>query len=237
MMRAFGKGRYANVTSTMALVVALGGTSYAAVTLPKNSVGSAQIKRNGVASSDIRGNAVTSAKVKNGSLLATDFKAGQIPAGKQGPAGAAGAAGGTGAAGSSIFDAAIPSGKTIRGVWGGSFPATNASTVYFARVGFPIPAPVGLTNANVSFPASTANVLAADQDAACAGTVDLPTAPAGKVCVYVDQQSANVTDMSAQQVDGESTNQSKLGFAVQVTATGGANDNVTARGTWAYTAP
>ncbi|HEY1539050.1 MAG TPA: hypothetical protein VGF63_06610 [Solirubrobacteraceae bacterium] len=109
--------------------------------------------------------------------------------------------------------------------------------MYFARVGFPIPAPVGLTNANVSFPASTTNVLAGDQDAACAGTVDLPTAPAGKVCVYVDQQSANVTDMSAQQVDGESTNQSKLGFAVQVTATGGANDNVTARGTWAYTAP
>ena len=55
----------------MALFVALGGASYAAIKIPKNSVGAAQIKKN----------AVTSAKVKDRSLLAKDFKAGQIPAG------------------------------------------------------------------------------------------------------------------------------------------------------------
>jgi hypothetical protein len=70
---------YANVTATLALFVALGGTSYAALSLPANSVGSAQ--------------------VKNGSLLKKDFKAGQLPAGKRGPAGARGAAGAAGAAG------------------------------------------------------------------------------------------------------------------------------------------
>ena len=59
------------VISVMALFVALGGASYAAIKLPKNSVGAAQIKKN----------AVTSAKVKDRSLLAKDFKAGQIPAG------------------------------------------------------------------------------------------------------------------------------------------------------------
>ena len=35
---------YANVTATLALVIALGGTSYAAIKLPKNSVTSVQVK-------------------------------------------------------------------------------------------------------------------------------------------------------------------------------------------------
>lgn len=51
----------------VALFVALGGSSYAALTLPKNGVGSKQIKNN----------AVTSKKVKPGSLLTSDFKASQ----------------------------------------------------------------------------------------------------------------------------------------------------------------
>jgi len=91
--RAFGRGRYANVTATLALVVALGGTSYAAITLPNNSVGTRQIKRGGVRGSDIARNAVGSGKVRNGSLKSEDFRAGQLPAGAQGPAGATGARG------------------------------------------------------------------------------------------------------------------------------------------------
>jgi hypothetical protein len=73
MKRIFGGTRYANVTATMALVVALGGTSYAAIKLPANSV--------------------TSKQVKDRSLLKKDFKTGQLPAGKTGPAGLAGPAG------------------------------------------------------------------------------------------------------------------------------------------------
>ena len=72
----------------VALFVALGGASYAAVKIPKNSVGAAQIKKN----------AVTSAKVKDRSLLAKDFKAGQIPAGAKGETGATGPAGPTASA-------------------------------------------------------------------------------------------------------------------------------------------
>ncbi len=81
MKRIFGGTSYANVTATIALIVALGGTSYAAIKLPKNSV--------------------TSATVKDRSLLKKDFKTGQLPAGKtgkQGPPGPAGTAG-SGAAG------------------------------------------------------------------------------------------------------------------------------------------
>jgi hypothetical protein len=57
---------YANVASTMALVLALGGTSYAAITLPRNSVGSAQV----------RSRAIESRHVDNGSLRLADLGAG-----------------------------------------------------------------------------------------------------------------------------------------------------------------
>jgi hypothetical protein len=69
----------------VALFVALGGASYAAITLPKNSVGSAQIRKS----------AVTSAKVKDGALLRRDFKKSERKK-LVGPAGATGARGATG---------------------------------------------------------------------------------------------------------------------------------------------
>ncbi len=77
----------------LALFIALGGVSYAAVTLPRNSVGSKQIKRGAVKNSDLGRSAVTGSKVKNGSLQATDFRSGQLPTGPQGPQGATGATG------------------------------------------------------------------------------------------------------------------------------------------------
>lgn len=71
---------YANVVSTIALFVALGGVSYAAVKLPAGSVGSAQIKNGAVGSKKLAA-AVRRAIAKRG------------PAGPAGPAGATGARG------------------------------------------------------------------------------------------------------------------------------------------------
>jgi hypothetical protein len=90
---------YANVASTMALVMALGGTAYAGATLARNSVGSSQIKRSGVATSDIRSNAVTSVKVRNGSLRSVDFARGVLNSASSSTPGPAGPGGPTGAAG------------------------------------------------------------------------------------------------------------------------------------------
>ena len=64
-----------NHLALVALFIALGGTSYAALTLPRNSVGAAEIKRA----------AVRSAEVRDRSLLRRDFRAGQIPVGPQAP--------------------------------------------------------------------------------------------------------------------------------------------------------
>ena len=79
----------ATVIATIALMVALAGTGYAATSLPRNSVGNAQLQSN----------AVTTSKVKNASLLKVDFAANQIPRGLRGPAGAPGPPGAPGAKG------------------------------------------------------------------------------------------------------------------------------------------
>jgi hypothetical protein len=67
------------VLAAIALFLALGGVSYAAAKLPRNSV--------------------TTAQVKDHSLLAKDFARGQIPRGPVGPAGPAGPTGPAGPAG------------------------------------------------------------------------------------------------------------------------------------------
>src|SRR4051812_30407824 len=83
----------AMLVAVTALVVSLGGNSYAAVKLAKNSVTSKAIKDGAVKRADLANNAVGSAQVADGSLLATDFKAGQLPSGPQGPKGDKGDAG------------------------------------------------------------------------------------------------------------------------------------------------
>jgi len=85
--------------SFVALLVAMGGTSYAVARLPSNSVGTAQIKPSGVSTSDIKSGAITSAKVLDGALQRVDFGAGQLPVGPIGPIGPVGPSGLSGPAG------------------------------------------------------------------------------------------------------------------------------------------
>lgn len=81
---------YANIMASIAVFVALGGSSVAAVSLKRNSVGSKQVRKGAIKEAHLRGGAVTSSKVRNGSLLLTDFRAGQIPVGARGAQGARG---------------------------------------------------------------------------------------------------------------------------------------------------
>ena len=87
------------VIASLALLVALAGTSVAAVNvLPRGSVGGAQLKAN----------AVTSPKVKNGSLLRVDFRQGQIPVGPTGARGPQGPPGPAGISGLERVDVVTP---------------------------------------------------------------------------------------------------------------------------------
>jgi hypothetical protein len=80
---------FANVTSVVALFVALGGTSYAAITVTGKSVVNGSLT-----GKDVKRESLGSRHVKG--LVARDFKGRRFP---RGPAGATGAAGAPGAAG------------------------------------------------------------------------------------------------------------------------------------------
>jgi len=57
---------YANVVASLALFTALGGVSYAATTLPKNSVGAGQIQAEAVRTGKLADDAVTGSKLAQG---------------------------------------------------------------------------------------------------------------------------------------------------------------------------
>ena len=98
------------ILASLALLIALTGTSYATVlNVPDGSVTTAKIKNGAVTTPKLKNdavsidklaaNAVTAAQVKNGSLLKEDFKSGQLPAGPPGPQGPRGVPGPKGAPG------------------------------------------------------------------------------------------------------------------------------------------
>ncbi|MEA2155563.1 MAG: hypothetical protein QOE11_1703 [Solirubrobacteraceae bacterium] len=82
---------FPTVISLIALFVALGGTSYAVIKLPANSVGARQLKSNSVSGSKIRNGSVGSRD------LAPSARGQRGPRGPEGPAGPAGPAGGASA--------------------------------------------------------------------------------------------------------------------------------------------
>lgn len=171
----FGNGRYANVTATMALVVALGGSAYAANSIRSSDIQNGQIKTADIGTGQVRNadlgaNAVTSGKIRNGTLLPQDFQAGALAAGPAGPAGPRGLTGATGAAGAA--GAAGADGAD------GAAGATGPSDGFFAA-------------SSTTIPFGTANV---EQ------TVITRAVPAGKYIV-TGYANVNNNDAAAQSVN------------------------------------
>jgi hypothetical protein len=163
----------------MALFIALGGTSYAAVKLPKNSVGASQIKTNAVGSSE----------VKNGALTRSDFKASDLPQGPQGLQGARGLQGVQGLKG----DKGDKGADGTDGAPGADATALDA----FARVGANAPRtlePDDVGQAPQNRGIVQANVVPGDGGAATGTTCfDLPSRPAS-ANVSLDNADAVVAD-------------------------------------------
>lgn len=111
---------FANVVSLLALVIALGGVSWAAVSLPKSSVGTKQLKKKAVTGPKIKADAVKSSKVKDGSLLAADFMAGQLPQPVTGD---------------------LPAGATIRGAFNVDFVAAAPMQIQGSSISFGLQLP------------------------------------------------------------------------------------------------
>jgi hypothetical protein len=203
------------VIALLALFVALGGTGYAALKLPKNSVGNKQLRKN----------AVTSAKIKNGSLVSGDFKKGQIHAGPRGLQGERGPQGIQGEAGRSALTP-LRSGEVIRGSAGISGTGSSGLPVK-TFITLPVPAPVALDDAHVS----VNNGDEAQNE--CQGNNANPDASPGYACIYLDGVS-NLTNFQG----GEPTSAgAAYGFIIQGTAGNAMTNWVNAQGSWAYRAP
>ena len=69
---------YANVLSTIAVFLAMGGGAYA-ISIPKNSVGPKQLKPNAVTAKKIQRNSINSAKLRNRSVGKADLQRGLLP--------------------------------------------------------------------------------------------------------------------------------------------------------------
>jgi hypothetical protein len=229
------------VISIVALVVACTGTGFAAGRL----VTSAQIQNGTIKLKDL-------SKSAKKALLGSVGPAGERGApgkdgspgkdGKAGEPGEPGKPGEPGAPGTSIFNVgSIPSGVTVRGVWGGRYPAALTANPqensYLLPVQFPLPAPFALSDGAVNFGSTTAGPVG-DADPECTGSAAAPTAPSGKVCIYVNQATrANATLTGFKlTAAGAFSEADRFGFEVRLV-----NETqpglMRAEGTWAYTAP
>jgi hypothetical protein len=85
---------YANVMATIAVFAALGGSAYAAIQLPKNSVGAKQLKNGAVTTAKVKNGAITGQKIKLSTLGTVPSAATAGSAGTAGKASDADALGG-----------------------------------------------------------------------------------------------------------------------------------------------
>src|SRR5215471_12045980 len=110
------------VISVIALFVALGGTSYAALTIPRNSVGSAQVINGSLQSADLAAKTKSALHGQTGSRGAAGqqgTQGAQGPQGPSGPQGAQGTPGGQGPAGATGPPGQNGTNATINGVAAG----------------------------------------------------------------------------------------------------------------------
>jgi hypothetical protein len=142
------------------------------------------------------------------------------------------ALGGTAAAGFQTYAArSIPSGLTVTGAFGISSSVTTLTTPtndIREVVQLPGLASGDLSDETVNFATTPAAV---DPDLSCTGSAAAPTAPPGKVCLYLTQTQGATTT-----VDGEAIPLllgSRAGFVVHASD---ADSAAGVFGTWAYTA-
>jgi hypothetical protein len=199
------------LVSTLALVVALGGTSYAVTQ-------------------------VTSADIKDKTIKVKDLAPSTVKAlrGATGPAGATGAtgpAGPAGAAGPAGRDATQPlaSGRTLTGSIFFTAPSGTTGATFYQAIDFPVPAPSAVTAVNF---APDTSAVSTDDDSTCTGTYSKPTAPAGKVCIYGPVGAfRNLASATGDTLEPGGNLGFIVGYSVAVAGSYGLNVS------WAYTAP
>ena len=237
MRRIRSQLTYANVISTLCLVLILGGgAAYAA-----NTVFSTDIVDGEVKTSDLASNAVGTGKIGNNQVFSNDVRDDSLPEGglsgadiRESTLGKVPNAGGLDGLRSSAFhryDGTVPSGTTIRGLVAVGGSAADGSHTLFTAVSFPVRAANDISQGD-------AHIDNRDEPTpeTCSGTFYNPTAPPGNVCVYLT--GSNNAGGATGAYDAGAP--SPYGFLLVVdpqNAGGGVANHTWAQGSWAYTAP
>jgi hypothetical protein len=219
------------IVSTIALIVALGGTSYAAFSLPKNSVGTKQLKNGAVTTNKIaksvqvsdalRAYHANSADTATSANQATSAVSATI-ATTAGHASSADTATTAGSAGT------LASGKSLTGVYmvGSQGPVPGSSANGSITFAFPLAsAPTGHIIRNGA--ASTAQ---------CPGTVSNPQAAPGNFCLYEGLSATNIGSLGiGDPIADKGGAVSPHGLNVNIVSV--AAGYFADQGSWAVTAP
>jgi hypothetical protein len=149
--------------------------------------------------------------------------------GTPGAPGSPGTNGTNGARGLSAWDV-IPSGTTVTGSI--VYDTQSGGMLESDAVGVDLPgvAPVELTDATVNLGAGSGS---GDDDPTCTGTNAAPTAPSGKVCIYIASNDGVSIESILAGAGQLPTRSFSMSFLSNVAA--GADEVIYA--TWAYTAP
>ncbi len=219
-----GKLTYANVMATVAVFIALGGASYAALKLPKNSVGTKQIRNSAITAAKIKKGAVTGAKINLSTL-------GTVPSATRAfeatsatnAVNAANAAAAARAAEADGLSGPLASGKTLVGTFGLAGETGNFGNTALAVISFPIPLATAPTFNDME---------PGESSSACPGAAKEPKAAPGNLCLY-DEQFAGTGGL-----EPVALNQGSYRFGMSLRPVNRvANSMYEQTGVWAVTAP
>jgi hypothetical protein len=239
---------YANVMATVAVFIALGGSSYAAIKITGKNVTDGTLT-----GADVKNSSLTGTDIKNKSLTAVDFK-GSVrgPEGATGPKGATGPQGDRGLQGvkgdtgqPGPFPAELPSGKTLTGVYSVSGVATAAGQYSDMPISFGFRFASAPTVVTVGINDTAQQATAAG----CPGTAADPNADPGKICLY-EMGRDNTSDLVDAPKEaggavarvagytppvGDFGTATRFGTIVEVLSAGAGN--LYSNGVWAATSP
>lgn len=222
------------VISLVALFVALGGTGYAALRLPRNSVGTTQLENGAVVAAKIRNGTIVGSKLRNGAVTAgkIDTKGLSVPnaihsntalnalsAATATSATSATTATSAGTASTALSPGTLASGKTEAGTYDVDFMAATGDLNGSAAISFPFPL--------ASAPKLEWLAPGAPADANCPGSAASPQAAAGFLCIY-----ANADENVASYPGGGSQT-----YGALPVLTAASMKRTVSTGSWAVTAP
>jgi hypothetical protein len=228
------KALVVSAIAVFAIMVSMVGTSGAAGEIKNSNIATGAVNSRtildaGILNRDIRTAAVNSRVLSDGGVGYVDIAS---------------------SAKNTLQNASIRSGVTVRGVIGGDFEGFTATAGgpcedncdWGVDASLPFPAPVGLDDSHVlvdtslcgsDCPGISADSTESTGASVCDGTLDLPTAPAGVVCIYV-AGSANALELAGYSIR-PGTGVSKYGFKLKWVST--TDDDSFVDAVWAYKAP